>query len=142
MSSWQNIKAVNLKIIVRYALFQVPELILIIIGLNILRIWIDLTDWLWAIVLLMILKDIILFPLTWRAYDWDNPQNTNPLLGRQGITRERLAPKGYIFINGELWLAETADGKPVIEKEQPVIVTHVKGLTLVVRPAGRNVEDE
>jgi len=130
------VKSLNLKIIIRYALLQIPELILIIIGLRLVLIWFDLADWLfWIIILMMVIKDIILFPFLWRAYDWDNPKNTNSLLGVRGIARERLAPNGYIFINGELWMAELAEEEIIIEKDEPVIVTGVQGLTLIVQPA-------
>ena len=129
-------KALNLKVIIRYTLLQIPELILIIIGLHLVQIWIVLTDWLfWAIILVMVIKDIILFPFLWRAYDWDNPKNSNSLLGVRGIARERLTPNGYIFINGELWMAETADKGMFIEKDEHVIVTGVQGLTLFVKSA-------
>lgn len=130
-----KMKALNQKIIIRYILLQIPELILIIIGLHLVQIWVDLAAWLfWVIILMMVIKDIILFPFLWRAYDWDNPKNTNSLLGVRGIARERLAPNGYIFINGELWMAELADGETIIEKDETVIVTGVQGLTLSVLP--------
>ena len=132
---FNNMKALNLKVIIRYTLLQIPELLLIIIGLHLIQIWIDLTDWLfWVIILVMVIKDIILFPFLWRAYDWDNPKNRNSLLGVRGIARERLTPNGYIFINGELWMAETTDKGIIIEKDDHVIVTGVQGLTLIVQP--------
>lgn len=134
----QRVKTLNLKIIIRYILLQIPELILIVIGLNLIQIWFELADWLfWVIILVMVIKDIILFPFLWRAYDWDNPQNTNPLLGVRGVTRERLAPNGYIFINGELWMAEPADEGAIIEKDEEVIVTGARGLTLYVQPSNK-----
>ena len=52
-----------------------------------------------------------------------------------GVAREHLAPKGYIWLNGELWMAEVAEGQPAIEKDKAVIVTRVEGLVLTVRPA-------
>ena len=139
----QNVKPLNLKIIIRYALLQIPELLLIIIGLYLVQIWVDLTDWLfWVIILVMVIKDIILFPFLWRAYDWDNPKNRNSLLGVRGIARERLTPNGYIFINGELWMAEPADKGMIIEKDEHVIVTDVQGLTLFVRSAKEDKHEE
>jgi len=137
------VKTLNLKIIIRYALLQVPELLLIIIGLYLVQIWVDLADWLfWGIIFVMVIKDIILFPFLWRAYDWDNPKNRNPLLGVRGIARERLTPNGYIFINGELWMAESTDKEMIIEKDEHVIVTDVQGLTLFVRSAKEDKSEE
>lgn len=143
MSPFHDIKDVTLKIVVRYTLLQIPELILIVIGLRVIRIWFDLADWLfWAIILVMVVKEIVLFPFLWRAYDWDNPRHENPLLGRHGVARENLAPRGYIFINGELWQAEVDGEETVIEKDEPVIVTRLQGLTLFVRPAGSRKKDK
>jgi membrane protein implicated in regulation of membrane protease activity len=134
----QNVKPLNLKIIIRYALLQIPELLLIIIGLHLVQIWIDLADWLfWVIILVMVIKDIILFPFLWPAYDWDNPKNRNSLLGVTGIARERLTPNGYIFINGELWMAKSANEGTIIEKDEEVIVTGAQGLTLYVQPSNK-----
>jgi len=134
-------EGLNLKIIVRYALLQIPGLILTVIGLYIFQIWFDLADWLfWLIISIVVIKDIILFPFLWPAYDWNNPGNRDPLLGQHGVARERLAPKGYIFLNGELWMAEVAEGEPPIEKDKAVTVTRVEGLVLTVRPIARNEE--
>lgn len=139
----QRVKTLNLKIIIRYILLQIPELILIIIGLNLIQLWFDLNGWLfWIIILVMVTKDIILFPFLWRAYDWDNPKNTNSLLGLRGIARERLTPNGYIFINGELWMAEPADEGTIIEKDEEVIVTGVQGLTLFVQSAKKDQNEK
>jgi len=131
----KNLKNVNLKIVIRYTLLQIPEFILILIGLHLIRIRFDLADWLfWTVILISAAKDILLFPFIWPAYDWDNPKHKDPMLGMRGVTRERLAPKGYIFIKGELWMAQI-NGETAIEKDRDVVVTQVKGLTLMVRPA-------
>lgn len=55
------------------------------------------------------------------------------LIGAVGVTRSELAPCGTVFLDGELWKAETDDG--VIPAGEPVHVVAVSGLTLSVWPA-------
>lgn len=56
------------------------------------------------------------------------------LLGAVGVTRSDLAPSGTVFVDGELWSAETEDG--AIPSGQHVSVVQVRGLRLLVRPVG------
>jgi membrane-bound serine protease (ClpP class) len=51
------------------------------------------------------------------------------LVGEIGVVRSRLAPRGQIFLRGELWSAE---GEGEVEVGQSVRVTGVDGLTLRV----------
>jgi membrane-bound serine protease (ClpP class) len=53
------------------------------------------------------------------------------LVGAVGMTRSDLAPSGTVFVEGELWSAESEDG--AIPVGQRVRVIEVKGLRLVVR---------
>jgi membrane-bound serine protease (ClpP class) len=53
------------------------------------------------------------------------------LVGAVGVTRSELAPEGTVFVQGELWSAESADG--VIPSGARVRVTRVDGLHLRVR---------
>lgn len=62
------------------------------------------------------------------------------LIGAVGVARTDLAPTGSVFIQGELWNAETADG--VIPAGQRVSVVRVKGLSLNVRKAEEAHEKE
>ena len=56
------------------------------------------------------------------------------LLGRRGVALSRLAPDGRVRIGDELWNA-VADTE--LEAGSAVLVTAVNGLTLRVRPAGK-----
>jgi membrane-bound serine protease (ClpP class) len=56
------------------------------------------------------------------------------LVGEVGVVRNRLAPRGQIFLHGELWNAES-DGQA--EPGESVRVTKVDGLTLRVVPVQR-----
>lgn len=56
-------------------------------------------------------------------------------LDRYGEARSRLAPRGKVFVSGELWDA-VAEG--TITAGERVEVVGLEGLVLHVRPAGRN----
>ncbi len=56
------------------------------------------------------------------------------LIGEVGVVRTRLAPRGQVFLRGELWTAE-AEGE--VEAGESVRVTGVDGLTLHVVPVQR-----
>ena len=53
------------------------------------------------------------------------------LVGAVGVARTDLAPSGTVFVQGELWSAESTDG--VIPAGQRVRVSRVEGLRLEVR---------
>lgn len=123
-----------LRALPRYTLFQMPELVLIIVALVFARWWLD---WQWSTVVIIVAvwvaKDVLLFPLLWRAYDTDPRAALNTLVGRRGTARDRLSPHGYVVIHGELWEAEVIGGKTV-EPGSRVQVREMRGLTLLVEP--------
>jgi membrane-bound serine protease (ClpP class) len=56
------------------------------------------------------------------------------LVGRTAVVRTRLQPRGQVYLHGELWQAEAADGEDVGPGRE-VVVEGVEGLTLRVTPA-------
>ncbi|MDR5709639.1 MAG: nodulation protein NfeD [Armatimonadota bacterium] len=56
------------------------------------------------------------------------------LLGAVGEARSELAPQGVVFVQGELWTAESVDGR--IPEGSRVRVVEVEGLRLKVRKEG------
>jgi membrane-bound serine protease (ClpP class) len=56
------------------------------------------------------------------------------LIGEVGVVRTRLAPRGQVFLRGELW---TAEGAGEVESGESVRVTGIDGLTLQVVPVQR-----
>jgi membrane-bound serine protease (ClpP class) len=56
------------------------------------------------------------------------------LVGEIGVVRTRLAPRGQIFLRGELWNAES---ESEAEPGESVRVTGMDGLTLRVVPVRR-----
>lgn len=122
------------RVVVRYALLQVPALALLVVLLIVVQRWVDLPAWFsWGLVVLWVAKDVILFPFTWRAYDWHRSGDVNLMVGARGVTEERLAPSGYMRVHGELWKAEVMGDGPSIDRGEAVRVRGIRGLTLLVQ---------
>jgi membrane protein implicated in regulation of membrane protease activity len=123
------------QLILRYALFQLPELLVLVLVIFLIRRWVEFPVWVaWAVVLLWIIKDAALFPLVWRAYDRRDADKLLSMVGQQGIATQRLDPNGYVRVHGELWQAEVIGQDHPAEKNQPVVVQAVSGLKLFVKP--------
>ena len=132
-------KGWSARVVLRYGLLQIPFTALLIVVLILMRRWVDLPIWfVWALVALLVIKDIALFPLVWRSYDPDSPPLTNRLEGARGIAVDDLHPTGYVEIGAELWQAEVLGGGPSIRRGQRVRVSGIRGLTLLVQPDTEN----
>jgi len=119
----------------RYILLESVELGALILALVVVRQWWALPDWLFgSLVIGWILKDIVLFPFVWRAYDQDAPGEAASMIGELGIAKGMLNPSGYIQVRGELWKAVRAGSGPPIEKGCLVRIRRREGLTLYVTP--------
>ena len=114
-------------------MLNIPGLVAISLILIIIQHWVVLPLWLfWSIIGIWIVKDAVLFPFVWRAYDWERPGRSRSMIGELGIAKERLAPSGYVQVHGELWRAEkVGEGQP-IEAGQSVQIVKMEGLTLFV----------
>ncbi len=53
------------------------------------------------------------------------------MIGKVGLAKTNLSPKGKIFVHGELW--DAVSSAPVLAGQE-VEVTHIEGLTLHVKP--------
>ena len=127
-------RRMSTRILVRYALLQLPALALLVLILVFVQRWVDLPAWVvWGSIAIWVVKDAILYPFVWRAYDWDRPQGENSIVGARGIAKERLAPSGYVQVRGELWKAELMEGSPPLEKGERVRVEGARGLMLIVQ---------
>ena len=123
------------QVVIRYALFQIPGFVLLILILILFRRWVDFPPWFfWGSVFIWIVKDVVLFPFVWRAYDWSPSRGVHSLVGTEGIVEERLAPSGYIRVHGELWQAEMIREGPPIEKGEVARIQGIHGLLLLVHP--------
>jgi membrane protein implicated in regulation of membrane protease activity len=123
------------RVVVRYAVLQLPAVVLLVLILTLVRRWADIPAWfVWGLVGLWVVKDVIMFPFVWRAYDTDRTRTANSMVGSRGIAKDRLAPSGYIRVCSELWRAEVMGGDPPIERGQRVRVRGICGLKLLVQP--------
>ena len=123
------------RVVVRYAIFQVPAVVLLALVLTLVRRWVNIPTWsAWGLVGLWVVKDVILFPFVWRAYDTDNAMAENSMVGARGIAKDRLNPSGYIQVRAELWQAEVIGDGPPIDMGQRVRVRGICGLKLLVQP--------
>ena len=119
----------------RYALFQIPDLVMLGIILVLLHQLAGLTTpTLLLVVLAWIVKDVALFPLVWRAYADDVTGFSFSPVGRRGVVVERLAPSGMVRVRGELWRATARAGAAPTEVGAVIHVLEARGLTLVVEP--------
>ena len=127
-------KGWSTRVVLRYALLQVPFTALVIVVLIWVRKWLDLPIWfICGLVAFLVIKDIVLFPFVWRAYDPDSPALTNTMEGARGIAINDLHPSGYVEIGAERWQAEVIEGSPPIRRGQRVRVHGIRGLTLLVQ---------
>ena len=122
------------RIVLRYALYQIPDVVIFVLILFVLHQWVGLSLGLFiGLVSLWMVKYVLVFSFVWRAYDKLLPGDVKSLIGTEGIAEERLDPSGYIRVHGELWRAEVIGKTIPIEKGQTVRIERACGLTLLVR---------
>ena len=117
----------------RYLLFQIPGWVLAAIIVICLHRWVNLP--LWAIsgmFLLVVLKDLILYPFLRIAYSSTAKTGVEQLIGESGIAWQNIDPQGYVQVRGELWHAELAPGTQPIPQGSRVRVQSAQGTMLVV----------
>ena len=119
----------------RYALYQVPGLLILLgVVLGLYR-WAMLPGWAAvALVVAWMLKDAALYPWLRTAYEPDSRRVIERLIGLAGIAVEPLAPRGYVRVRGELWQAEPAEPDRAIDAGRAVTVHAVATNILLVRP--------
>ena len=125
----------SFRILVRYLLFQVPGVAVLYFLLVLARRVVVLPMWfIWSIMALWVLKDLVLFPAVWRAYDQKRKADSSSMVGSRGIAEDGLDRSGYIRVHGELWKAEVMGNSPSIGKGEKVTVRGIRGLKLFVEP--------
>ena len=118
----------------RYTAFQIPGWILAATGGWWLYTSLRVPAWVAVGVLgAWVIKDMVLYPLLRSAYEVDDIRPIERLVGRPGTAAERLAPRGYVRVRGELWRAE-AEGVSAVEPDTAVEVVDTEGMMLKVRP--------
>jgi membrane protein implicated in regulation of membrane protease activity len=125
----------SFSVIIRYFLLQLPG-IGVFSAVVVLSYYVEfLPSWLaWTLWTVWMLKDIFFYPLVWQAYDPAVQKAKNSLIGKSGVTTEKLNPQGYVDVNGESWKAEVEEGLAPIGQGKPVVILRMEGLTLIVKP--------
>ncbi len=75
---------------------------------------------------------VIYFVAIWtlRTYRKQIAAGREELIGKTGVVKTALAPKGLVLVEGERWSAVIDNGRA--EPEEEVIITKVDGLKLTV----------
>ena len=124
------------RVLFRYALFQLPDLFILILILFILRHFLRIPGYAIGVAIAFwILKDIVLYPFVGRFYDPDFQKDLFSMVGKKGIVKKSLRPKGKIHVKGELWHAEVLEKDMTINTGETVVIQGIKGLNLLVMPA-------
>ncbi len=122
-----------MKVSTRYWLFQLPGWIVTAAVLYGFHQWFELPVWAaGAIMILLVVKDAVLFPFLRHAYDANVKTGVEQLIGHSAVTQEDLNPDGLIRIRGELWKARLGDPGQTAPAGSTVRVESGKGLTLIV----------
>jgi membrane protein implicated in regulation of membrane protease activity len=109
-------------------------LLLVVLILLVLKRFIEIPDAaFWVFIGCWVAKDVLLYPLLGRFYDPDFQKNRffSPV-GKVGIVKETLGPRGKVQVKGELWRAEILDETHGANVGEKVRVQGVNGLTLLV----------
>ena len=141
MKMKHRLKDIPTKIYLRYVLLNLLGVVVLVGILFIIRSYIPLPGWaIAAVVALWVLKDVALFPLVWRSYDWERPGISRVMTGAVGVVKRPLVPKGFVQIEGELWKAKNMGSEKVIERGEAVRVIKRIGLTVQVIALNANGE--
>lgn len=91
----------------------------------------------WGIIVICVIfavYAVTLYKIGSRTLVWKAIPGLTNMVGLKGQTMTRLAPEGYVRIQGELWEARSEEG--VIPNRTKVVVVSQTGLKLIVRLIG------
>ena len=121
------------RVLARYTLFQIPDLILMGLGLAAAVHWWKLpVVAAYALFGLWIVKDIVMFPILRAAYQTDGRSAADRLDGAHGVVTQVLNPTGYVTVASELWRAEVSIDRATVAIGSTVRIVGIRGLTLLV----------
>jgi membrane protein implicated in regulation of membrane protease activity len=130
------------RVFVKYLLIQMLSWALWALVLILVRHWIHFPGWVIpAFVVAWAVKDMVMFPFVWRAYDSEQGKRAHPRAGDRAVVVKRLSPEGYVRVDGELWRAEMTGKKGSLAEGGMVRVMDIRGLTLIVEPAQTDCKD-
>lgn len=119
----------------RYILYQAPGWLAIATVLIALHIGFDLSPWISGIIVLLLLaKDIVMYPVVRHAFAAAPHPTHARLVGRVVVAESGPGRSSYVRVDGELWQAATADDSRPIAPGSRGTVVGLRGLTLLVEP--------
>ena len=125
----------ELKSLGRYLLLELPEILIVTVLILILRRFIHLSLWMIGLaVLVLFLKALIVYPRVRKVFSQKPYTGVESVVGATGKVVETLNPEGIVKIRGELWTAESKQGK--IRKGEDIEVVAVSGSKLIVKNTG------
>lgn len=117
----------------RYWLFQLPGWVFSALVLLGFHWWFELSVWVAStIMVLLLVKDVVLFPFLRDSYDVHVKTGVEQLIGQTATVQRSLTPEGFVLIKGELWYARLCDGTRVSSAGSIVQVQSNEGFTLIV----------
>jgi membrane-bound serine protease (ClpP class) len=86
----------------------------------------------WIALGVIVIAIIIYFIIIWtlKTYRKQVAAGREELIGKTGVVKTALAPKGLVLVEGERWAAVIDKGRA--EPEEEVTITKVDGLRLTV----------
>jgi membrane protein implicated in regulation of membrane protease activity len=81
-----------------------------------------------------VLKDLMLYPLLYRAYQTNVKTGLQSLVGARGFVHDDLSPKGFVRVQGELWSAQALPAGQMIVAGTEVEIVRAERMTVFVRP--------
>jgi membrane protein implicated in regulation of membrane protease activity len=124
----------NRKTLFRYSLIQIPGVLFAGAILWVLHNHLGLSQSMaWAILLLWLAKDVLLFFFVWPAYQGSEGDGYYSLVGLHGEVANTLNPEGYVRIRGILWKARTEQKNKMLPTGTKVVVVGRDGIELIVR---------
>ena len=115
----------------QYLAWQAPGWLIAAVVLLWLREAVGLATWLVVLALVLYIgKDVVLYPAMRAVFRAPAPPVP---IGRRAEAVDRLAPCGYVRVDGELWKARALGGD--VAPGGTVIVRDAEGLTLIVERA-------
>ena len=129
----------NIRVILRYALIQLPGIALVVAALLAIHYFVEIPLWVaLAVIAVWIIKDIAMFPIVKDAYSNRSSDSASSMSGMKGKVLIPLSPVGTVRVRGETWQARTDGRQMNIERGQTVQVKGRNGLTLLVEPCRDN----
>ena len=121
-------------VLLRYATLQLPVIAFFSLVVAASYYLDFLPSWLaWAFWTVWIIKDIVAYPLVWKAYVPEFRKKSKTVIGKTATVVEKLNPEEYVTMDGESWQAKTDSKSPSIEEGTSVVISGIEGMTLIVK---------